>query len=134
MSTKKQYRKGVDVKITKNFSSREFDCQCKNPECQYTLIDIDHVEALQRMRDKWGKVITINSAFRCEKHNKAVGGSTQSRHLKGDATDIVVKGLSLDIVARDCEHFNGLGRYNTFVHIDSRDLLDGKKKRWDFRK
>lgn len=49
--------------------------------------------------------------------------------MKGTATDIVVKGMTPDEVADACEKFDGLGRYDTFTHIDSR----GKKARWDFR-
>jgi hypothetical protein len=50
--------------------------------------------------------------------------------MKGTATDIAVKGMSPDEVA-DCAEklFDGLGRYDTFTHVDSR----GKKARWDLR-
>ena len=49
---------------------------------------------------------------------------------EGTATDIAVKGMSPDEVA-DCAEklFDGLGRYDTFTHVDSR----GKKARWDLR-
>ena len=130
MSGVKEFQKGSGVKLTKDFSSNEFDCQCKYEDCKSTLIDLGHVNKLQEMRNKWRKPVTINSAYRCAKHNKDVGGAVQSRHPKGDATDIVVAGLSPDEVADNCEHFDGLGRYNSFTHIDSR----GKSARWDFRK
>ena len=130
VSSMRKYKKGVKTKLTKNFSSTEFDCKCKDPECQWTAIDLDHVNKLQKKRDKWNKSITINSAFRCEKHNKAVGGATNSRHRVSDATDIQVKDMSPSEVADDCEDFDGLGRYNSFTHIDSR----GSKARWDFSK
>ena len=126
----KKYKKGSDVKLSKNFHLSEWDCKCNDPECQWTLVSADHVEYLQGKRDEWKKSIKITSAYRCEKHNKAVGGSSRSRHKMGDATDIQVKGMDPSEVADRCEDADGLGRYNTFTHTDSR----GSKARWDFRK
>lgn len=132
---KKQYKKGENVKLSKNFHLSEFECKCKHSDCQWTVIDTEHVKKLQRKRSKWRKPVKITSGHRCEKHNRDVGGSKNSRHVKGDATDIVVIGMTPDQVADDCENFNGLGRYNTFTHIDSRPLLEKKRKaRWDFRR
>lgn len=128
---KKQYKKGEKAQLSKSFSSTEFDCNCKNSDCKWTIIDTDHVEKLQAKRDKWGKPIRITSGYRCEKHNKAEGGASGSRHVKGDATDIQVQGMTPDEVSADCEDFNGKGSYDTFTHVDSRE---GKKARWDFRK
>jgi uncharacterized protein YcbK (DUF882 family) len=124
------YKRGEKVQMTKNFWSNEWDCNCKNAECKQTIIDLDHVEKLQLMRDKWGKPVKITSGFRCPKHNAAEGGASKSRHLISDATDIVVSGMTPEQVASSCEHFDGLGRYDTFTHIDSR----GSKARWNFRK
>lgn len=130
----KQFKKGVKTQITKNFASTEFDCSCKRPDCTVTNIETDHVEALQKMRDKWGKSVKITSGYRCPAHNAAEGGATNSRHKVSDATDIQVQGMTPAQVADDCEHFNGLGRYDTFTHIDSRPLGGKPKARWDFRR
>jgi len=126
----KQYKKGVRTKITKNFFSTEMDCKCSNPDCQWTYVDIDHMKKLQRKRTKWKKAIKITSGYRCEKHNKDVGGSSKSQHVQGSATDIQVKGMSPNEVASDCSNFDGIGQYDTFTHTDSR----GYKALWDFRK
>jgi len=40
------------------------------------------------LRKWYGKPIKINSFFRCEALNKAVGGSATSQHCKGEAIDI----------------------------------------------
>lgn len=45
-------------------------------------------EQLQAIRDKFGKGIIVNSGYRCQKLNKAVGGTTNSQHMKGQAADI----------------------------------------------
>ena len=90
---------------------------------------MDHVAKLQQLRHDLNASITITSGYRCPAHNAAVGGSSRSQHKEGTATDIVVSGLHPDEVADACEKFDGLGRYDTFTHIDSR----GSKARWDKR-
>jgi uncharacterized protein YcbK (DUF882 family) len=133
MANVRSYAKGANVKLSANFSSSEFDCKCKN--CKTTLIDLEHVENLQKLRNKIGKPITQTNAYRCPAHNKAVGGVSNSQHLFGYASDIQVAGMSPNDVAAAAEGlFNGLGRYDTFTHVDSRPLgLKNVKARWDFR-
>lgn len=127
MANIKKYTKGDRTKLSANFMAKEFDCKCS--KCSETLIDLDHVAKLQKLREDLGSSITINSAYRCEDHNTKIGGAKNSQHKFGTATDIVVKGMSPDEVADACEHFDGLGRYDTFTHVDSR----GSKSRWDNR-
>lgn len=132
MANLRAFKKKAGVKLSANFNSTEFDCSCN--KCTETIIDLDHVEALQKLRERLGKPLKINSAYRCPSHNKAVGGSTNSRHVVGDATDLVVSGISPDQLADICEPlFNGLGRYDTFTHVDSRSLGAKPKARWDLR-
>lgn len=132
MAKLRQYKKGLNTKLTDNFSSSEFDCKCKYSDCKWTIIDLDHIEKLQELRDKIKAPIKVNSGYRCEKHNKDVGGVAKSRHKEGDASDIVSKNLSPDKLAEECEKlgFSGIGRYDTFTHVDSR----GYKARWNFKK
>ena len=122
-----KYAKKANVKLTANFNSTEFDCPCDR--CSETLIDLDHVKKLQKLRDDLNASIHINSAYRCLPHNTEVGGEPKSQHMLGHATDIKVVGMTPDEVADACEGFDGLGRYSTFTHVDSR----GSKARWDFR-
>lgn len=51
------------------------------------------VNVLQPLRDAMGKPMRVNSAFRGEKANKAVGGSSSSQHCKGEAADIEFDGF-----------------------------------------
>ena len=120
------YKKGKAVKLSTNFKSTEFDCHGSGC-CSYTDIDIKLVEYLQKIRTHFGKSITITSGYRCEKHNKRVGGSTNSYHRKGQAADIVVSGVAPSEVAKYAESIGvlGIGLYETnsdgyFVHIDTR--------------
>lgn len=43
---------------------------------------------LDPLREWYGKPITVNSGYRCEALNKAVGGSKTSDHLTGRSVDI----------------------------------------------
>ena len=119
--------KGNAVKLSANFKSTEFDCH-GNGCCSQTLINETLIEYLQKIRDHFNKSITITSSYRCTKHNRSVGGATASRHVKGDAADIVVNGVAPAEVAKYAESIGikGIGLYETdadghFVHIDTRD-------------
>ena len=43
---------------------------------------------LDPLREKYGKPIKVNSGYRCDRLNKAVGGSATSQHRYGLAADI----------------------------------------------
>lgn len=122
----KEYRKDYRTALSDNFKSNEFACQGKGC-CSTVKIDEKLVEYLQDIRDYFGSPVTITSGYRCEKHNKAVGGASGSRHTKGQAADIMVKGVKPVHVAAYAESIGvkGIGLYETeadgfFVHIDTR--------------
>lgn len=48
---------------------------------------VDAMDALQRLRNQWGKPIVINSGHRCKVHNKEVGGVSNSQHYTHIAFD-----------------------------------------------
>lgn len=120
------YTKGQAVKLSTNFNSTEFDCHGSGC-CSQTIINPDLVKYLQQIREHFNAPITITSAYRCTTHNSRVGGATGSRHTKGDAADIVVKGIAPAEVAKYAESIGikGIGLYETsadgyFTHIDTR--------------
>jgi len=120
------------MKLTKNFSKSEFDCKCG---CEMPSNILNNVKELsyhlQRLRDKFNAPIKINSAYRCESHNEAIGGSKNSQHKKGLAADIVVKGKTPEEVYNFIDKLSklnmiakgGLGKYNTFTHFDIRGYI-----------
>lgn len=114
--------------ISKNFRVREFKCQDGS---DVVFIESDLVDILQKIRDHFGKAVTINSAFRTFSHNKKVGGATYSQHLYGTAADIKVSGVTASAVADYVETLmpstGGIGRYSTFTHVDVRKV----KSRWN---
>lgn len=120
------YRKGSVEKLSENFRVSEFACKGSRCLCTTVLIDDALVNILQKIRNKFGKVV-ITSAYRCAKHNKNVGGATKSYHTRGMAADIQVPGVAPAEVAKYAESIGvkGIGLYETdedgfFVHVDTR--------------
>lgn len=120
-----------EQKLSKNFKIREFRCKCG--KCKELLLDETLVDWLQKIRDHFGVSVNINSGYRCVSHNKAVGGSSTSHHMRGMAADIRVKGISPKEVAQYAETIGiqRIGLYEgmqegEFVHIGS----DTKKRFW----
>ena len=117
--------------ISKNFNLQEFECT--HPNHRHTLVDDKLVEKLQRLRDRIGKPLTINSAYRCPERNKQVGGAKNSQHLHGKAADVSLHNVAMPIekvkeLAIEIG-FDGIGLYDTFIHLDTR----GYPARWDNR-
>ena len=122
----KTYKKGRATTISTNFKSNEFDCK-GNGCCEATKIDEQLLAYLQDIRTHFNSPVNINSAYRCETHNKNVGGAKSSKHMAGCAADIKVKNVEPAEVAKYAESIGvlGIGLYDTdkdghFVHIDTR--------------
>ena len=123
--------------MTNNFKKSEFDCKCGCEMPGDVFVNITKLaNQLQYVRDNVSMPITINSAYRCEAHNKSVGGSVNSQHLLGKAADIVIQGLDpvldtydyLDELMLSGEILQGgLGMYQSFTHYDIRK----NKARWN---
>ena len=125
------------MKVSKNFSRYEFECQCG---CGFAAADVTLLEALEDARAHFKKtytnrkvIISVTSGNRCHKHNRKVGGAADSHHVKGMAADFVVNNVHADEVADYLEDKYpdrfGIGRYNDRTHLDSRT----KPARWDLR-
>lgn len=76
-----------------NFKKAEFKCPCGKCNGYGNGIATTLVETLQELRNKYGK-LQITSGYRCSAHNKAVGGSTNSKHTKGQAADFYLDGFN----------------------------------------
>lgn len=67
-------------------------------------------EVLEPARERLGKPIVVNSGFRCPVHNAAVGGVTNSQHMKGEAVDITCEDNK-----RLAEIIEQLGKYDQLI-------------------
>lgn len=128
--TIKAYSKAKDgnTKLSTNFKVKEFACTDGSDPI---FIDSDLVNILQKIRNHFGKSVTITSAYRTPGKNKACGGTTYSQHLYGKAADIKIQGVAPKTVAAYVEKLlpksGGIGIYKTFTHIDVRTT----KSRWN---
>ena len=116
--------------LSKNISRKEMACKCG---CGFNTCDAELLVVLQRIADYFGKPIKINSGCRCNISNINAKGEPGSKHLWGQAADVVVGDTNADDVAQFLEESYpgkyGIGRYNTWTHIDVR----GGQARWDKR-
>jgi uncharacterized protein YcbK (DUF882 family) len=111
------------MKLTKNFDSTELDCVC----CGKCDMDPVFMACLQGLRDEFGQAITVTSGFRCEAHNKEIGGAAKSQHLYGKAADITHPWLeALHEMAK--KHFPNAIKGPGFIHIDI-----GPKRSWVYK-
>lgn len=121
-------KKDGNKKLSANFRVREFACTDGSDP---VFIDTELVKILQKIRNHFGKAVTITSAYRTPGKNKAVGGTAYSQHLYGRAADISIKGVKPAKVAAYVEKLmpnkGGIGIYKTFTHVDVRAV----KSRWN---
>lgn len=114
------------MKISLYFDRSEFTCHCG---CGFDTVDTALIKLLDIIRLKFGAV-TITSGARCKKYNKKIGGYPSSQHLVGKAADIKVLGIAPEVIQEFVDtrkpDQGGLGRYDTFTHVDVRD----SKARW----
>ncbi|NRA68538.1 MAG: DUF882 domain-containing protein [Pseudobacteriovorax sp.] len=107
--------------VRRSFSKKELQCPLTK-KCEMNDVFMDKLQAL---RDEFDHPMIITSGFRSPEHNKAVGGSKNSRHLVGEAVDISTKGMSAIRKHKLLElafafGFNGIAQAKTYVHIDTR--------------
>lgn len=128
------FKKKESKQLSKNFNSKEFECKCQKCETQY--LEEDLLEKLQKVRDIYGKAITITSAYRCPEHNKNIGGAKNSSHVNGMAVDIQPKIVTLDEldelydICYTIFDNIGDGRNKGFIHVDVRPPKSTGKRIW----
>ena len=112
----------------KFFRPEEFQCKCG---CKTNGIDHKLVEILEKVREHFGKPVTVTSGVRCTTHNARVGGVSNSQHVYKTAADFTVSGIAPRTVANYLEtllpNTGGIGVYSGWVHVDVRSV----KARWD---
>lgn len=133
----------------KHFSEKEFWCRCS--QCQKGDAELgippggmmggvpENVKALVEnvldpLREKYGKPIKVNSGYRCPNHNLAVGGATQSQHMKGEAADIAPMDGDASELEKLVEIIKQNGKwdqmiiYPRFVHVSWKRFGPNRKQ------
>jgi len=93
------------MQLTANFSLAELTVTGRNLPNVPNEVEIVNLrqlaqKILQPLRDAIGKPVRVNSAFRSEAVNRAVGGTATSQHSLGQAADIHVPGMPSVELAR----------------------------------
>lgn len=110
----------MQTMLSKHFRAREF----QTGNCNIVIVSTMLLSVLDKLRDKIGEPIYINSGYRTPEHNKAVRGSTLSYHMYGMAADIradkhTPKQL-YTILDEMLKGWGGLEEHETFLHVDVR--------------
>lgn len=122
--------------ITPHFKFSDIVCPC----CERVKIlpgTFRHMAILEDMRNELGFPLIINSGYRCPDHNRRIGGAARSWHMifatdvrpawRTEADDGTVDDVEFlkridrfRKLAETIPEIGGIGRYNTFTHIDTR--------------
>jgi uncharacterized protein YcbK (DUF882 family) len=120
--------KHKDHHLSTHFTADELACHGEDC-CEHTVVVHPYLLlALEALRARIGKLITVKSGFRCNRHNLEVGGKGDSYHCKGMAADITVSGMRPDVLASEAKRvagIGGVGVYSWGVHVDV-----GEKRSW----
>lgn len=112
----------ADVFLTKDSNAADFHCSC----CGVGELDSTFLQQLFSFlaASSIGS-FQVNSGYRCQKHNAAVGGEPNSKHLVGRAVDLAAKTVQLKTVIFDAARKTGLcgvGMGANFIHLDNREV------------
>ena len=78
-----------------SFSPEEFRCPCGHCTGYPTWMRVNELKNLQKIRNHYGKPMTVTSGLRCQYENNRLSGSVKdSGHLHGKATDFYIPGVT----------------------------------------
>ncbi|MBI4965353.1 MAG: hypothetical protein HY913_18900 [Desulfomonile tiedjei] len=108
----------------KYFTPKEFTCKCEGFCDHPSVISMNVVSKLDKIREFIGKPITILSGTRCERFNRKFGGKTRSSHVPKDNVSHAVDVRCPDAAFRFAfltaalPMFNRIGIGKDFIHVD----------------
>lgn len=101
------------------------------------MLDYDSLKLLDQLRNRINMPLICNftghnnRGYRSISENKLADGGDFSRHVQGKAFDLHCKLSPLQLaVEAILIGFTGIGIYNTFTHIDTRNSLDSAITVW----
>ena len=123
----KTYPYNDNTQLSKNFNIREFRCKCSTAHATKNDTVLD--EKLQQLTDKiHAKTVTISSGYRCQKHDRNVGGSGYGPHVDGYAADCCFydengKPISTKLISCVAQDMGFMGIANitwdyAWIHLD----------------
>ena len=103
--------------LTEHCNRQQFDCPCV---CGSGTIMQNIVLKLEEGRVAINRPMNINSGIRCLEHNRSIGSSDTSSHIKGIAVDVGCTFMSdrLELMSEFVKHFKRIGIHKEFIHVD----------------
>jgi zinc D-Ala-D-Ala carboxypeptidase len=88
---------------------------------------------LQPLRNSLGQPIIITSGYRCRRLNQALGGSTNSQHIKGEAADLIVSKMTVEelyqhIKKSPLPYDQLIQEFGRWIHISFRSSLENNRR------
>jgi GH25 family lysozyme M1 (1,4-beta-N-acetylmuramidase) len=111
----------LSVKVAPNFTLGEFAAPHKG---QFQVLQPHAVAKIQQVREQIG-ALQVNSGYRSPTYNAQVGGATKSRHMYGDAFDVVPQSVSQQTLYNTCNQLGAgyTAKYASgHVHCDWRNV------------
>jgi hypothetical protein len=108
----------TDTYVSADFKDSEYTCPCG---CGTKHVEIEHIIKMQLLREYVGlpiKHTPRGGGTRCKRYNKEVGGSDESSHLWGWASDICCEDM-FRLVQGAMIIYNRVGIAKTFIHVDT---------------
>jgi uncharacterized protein YcbK (DUF882 family) len=121
------------TRFTRSFAVSELACRDGSPvPAKYYANAKTICKRAQVLRDLCGP-LTVNSGYRTPEYNERIGGADKSQHLTASALDLSssrwtaaqLADLYEGLIQLKLVPDGGLGRYDTFIHIDI-----GPPRRW----
>ena len=89
MAKTKKFSKHITWKeATGSATAKKLDIDNTPNDEQLSNMKILAEELFEPLRERVGEPILVNSFFRCENLNRAIGGSSRSQHCEGRAIDL----------------------------------------------
>lgn len=116
------------------FKDEEMRCWCCGELPPFVRANIEALvrEVLDPAREKLGKAVTVTSGYRCQKHNRAVGGSVNSQHLYGEAADITAgspeDNMRLVRLIVKNGRWDQMILYRSFIHVSWKKAGGNRKE------
>jgi hypothetical protein len=116
------------VDHSEHFTRQQLECPC----CHQCIVNTVLLNGLETLLTLTAEPLTLDSVYRCPKHNAFVKGTKSSYHPLGLAADTRCAALSileLYVLAEQIPRFRngGIGLYTEgFIHLDVR----GSPARW----
>ena len=117
------------------FKREEFRCQCGGKYCDGFPAEPaeETVRMCDEIRRRAGVPINVSSGLRCTTHNAEVGGVSNSRHLTGQAADLIsslspseLHEIAVAVAQEQIPGRGGIGLYSWGIHVDN-----GTYSRWN---